>query len=561
MDYLDKPWLKHYPPDVPHEVEVPEIPVTHLIDNSVRKYPKNTALIYYGSKISYEELGNYIEKTTSALHDLGIKRNSVVALYLPNCPQFVMSYYAIQKLGAIPTAVSFLFSPREIRQQLEDSGAECIIMIDLLHNKIKSVINDLGIDKVILADILYFMPYLKKKLSTILRKVPKAKIPKNEPVYFFEDLVRRDDANYPTVNIDPREDIASIMYTSGTTGMPKGISLTHYNIVASIVQVKASSRDVFEESKYLLAYLPFFHIYGQNVIMTGGLSMGQTLIVILRPKFEELLRYIEKYRISLLFGVPAFFRILIKHIRSGKYDLSSLKVCACGSDYTPQNLKDEWKELTGVDITEGYGLTEAIPATGIPVGGKGKTGSVGIPLPGTIVAVADPEKDKFVKVGAIGELVICGPQVMKGYWNNGNKHPKAFAKIAGKKWVRTEDMGYMDNDGYFYLVERKKDVIKYKGYSIFPGEVENVISEYEPVREAAVVGISVHEYGQIVKAFVVPKDEYKSSITKDDIVEWCKDKLAPYKIPKQIEFVEDLPKSPMEKVIRRKLRGEEEPNH
>lgn len=559
MDYLDKPWLKHYPPNVPQEVEIQKVPAYRLIDDSVKRYSENTALVYYGTKIGYGKLGNYIEKMASALHDLGIKRNSVVAIYVPNCPQFIISYYAIQKLGAIPTAVNFLFSPREIELVLRDSGAESIIMIDLLYNKLKPVINDLGINKVILTDILHFMPYLKRKLAVILRKTPKANIPKNEPVYFLEDLIKRDDVSYPKVNIDPKKDVASIIYTSGTTGTPKGISLTHYNIVADIAQVKASSAAAFEKSKYILSYLPFFHIYGQNVIMTGGLSMGQTLIVILRPKFEELLKYIEKYRISMLFGVPAIFRILIKLIRNGNYDLSSLRLCACGSDYTPQNLKDEWKELTGVDITEGYGLTEACPATGIPIGGKGKTGSIGVPLSSTMVAVADPEKDKFVKVGMEGEIIVSGPQVMKGYWNNeNNEYPEAFAKIAGKRWIRSGDIGYMDNDGYFYMVERKKDIIKYKAHTIFPGEVENVLSEYEPIREVAVVGITASEpeYGQIVKAFVVLKDEYKGTIGKDDIVKYCKDKLAIYKIPKEIEFVEELPKNVLGKVIRKELRGE-----
>ena len=557
MDYLDRPWLKNYPASTPRDVEVPVVPITQLIDESVKKYSERTALIFYGRKISYDELGKYIEKMASALHDLGIKKNSVVALYLPTCPQFIMSYYAVQKLGAIPTAVSFLFSPREVREQLKDSGAECIIMIDLLYNKVKPVINELGVGRVILTDITHFMPYLKKKLAVILRKTPVANIPKDEPVCFLEDLIGRDAVDYPKVDIDPKREIASIIYTSGTTGLPKGVSLTHYNIVACLEQVKAASGDAFEKSKYLLSYLPFFHIYGQNVIMTGGLAMGQTLIVILRPQYDELLRYIEKYRISLLFGVPALYRILIERMKAkkGGCDLSSLKLCACGSDYTPQKLKDEWKELTGVEITEGYGLTEAIPATGIPVGGEGKTGSIGYPLPSTLVAVADPERDEFVEVGELGELIVHGPQVMKGYWNS-EKHPNPFARIAGKVWLRTGDMGRMDEYGYFYMVERKKDIIKYKGYTIIPGEVEEIIKEYEPVNEVAVIGVEAKEVelGQIVKAFIVLKDEHKEKTSKDDITNHCKDKLAAYKLPKEIEFIDELPKNALGKIVRKELR-------
>lgn len=562
MSYPEKPWLKHYPRGIPHEVEVPQIPVTDLIEASIRSHGHKTALIYHGSKMSYEQLGTYIEKMASALYDLGVRKNSVAAIYLPNCPQFVISYYALQKLGAIPTAVSFLFSPREVRGQLEDSGAESIIMIDLLYQKIKPIIDELGIRRVILSDILHFMPSFTRTLSIILKKVPRANIPKKERPYFFEDLVKRKPVEYPPVSIDPGQDVASILYTSGTTGAAKGTSLTHYNIVASIAQVKAASGGAFDTSTHLLAYLPFSHMYGQNVIMTGGLSMGQTLVVITRPESKELLRYIEKYKISMLFGVPAFFRILIEPIKRGKYDLSSLKLCACGSDHTPQNLKDEWKQLTGADITEGYALTEATPATGIPVGGREKKGSVGIPLPGVMVAIADPDEDEFAKVGELGEILVSGPQVMKGYWNDGHRYPKAFAYIGGRKWLRTQDIGYVDNDGYFYMVERKTDVVKYKGYPIFPGEVETVISEHKAIKEVAVVGIGARfpEYGQIVKAFIVPRHDYVKSITKQDVIDWCRDKLAPYKIPKEVEFVEELPKDVFGKVVRRELRSREDQN-
>lgn len=555
MNYLDKPWLKNYPPDIPKEVDISEVPITQLIDESVKQNSNKVAVVFYGTKISYEKLGNYIEKMASVLHDLGIKKGSVVALYLPTCPQFIISYYAIQKLGAVPTAVSFLFSPREVGAQLEDSGAGTLIMIDLLYNKTKPIIEELGIKKVVLTDLLYFMPSYKRKLSIILRKIPKAKIPKDEPVYYLENLIKRDAITYPNININPKEDIASLFYTSGTTGLPKGVPLTHYNIVACLEQVKASSGDAFSESKYLLSYLPFFHIYGQSVILTGGLSMGQTLIVILKPDFDELLRYIEKYRISLLFGVPAFYRILIERMRRGRYDLSSLKVCACGSDYAPQHLKDEWKKLTGVDISEGYGLTEACPATGTPIGGKDKAGSVGFPLQNTLVAAAHPEKDEFVKVGDLGELIVSGPQVMKGYWKN-EKHPNAFARIAGENWLRTGDIGFMDEDGYFYMVERKKDVIKYKGYSIFPGEVEEVVKEHQHVSEVAVVGVQANEveFGQIVKAFIVLKEKYRDVASKDSIISFCKDRLAAYKVPREIEFTDELPKNALGKVIRKELR-------
>jgi long-chain acyl-CoA synthetase len=563
MNYLDKPWTKNYPEDVPHDVEVPEITVPQLIDDAIKKYSKETAILFYGTKISYEKLGEYIDKMASALHDLGIKKNSLVALYLPTCPQFIIAYYAVQKLGAIPTAVNFLFSPREIEEQLKDSTAECVIMIDLLYEKTKPVLTDLGINKAILTDIVYFMPYFKKTMARALRKMPKAKIAKNEPVHYFEDLIKRDKISYPEVKIDPKEDLASIIYTSGTTGNPKGVELTHRNIVGMMEEIIVGAGPVFDDSKYVLAYLPLFHIYGQNFIMTGCLSLGQTLIVVLRPEFKELLKYIEKYRLTMLFGVPALFRILINEIKRGKYDLSSLRMCACGSDYTPQSLKDEWKELTGTHITEGYGLTEACPATGTVIGAtseaKDRTGSLGIPLPGILVAIADPKKDEFLEVGELGEIIISGPQVTRGYWNKGrgNKYPEAFAEIAGKRWIRSGDMGRMDEDGYFYMTDRIKNIIKYKAHMIYPGEVEDVLNEYEPLKEVAVVGIPANEveFGEIIKAYVVLKDEYKNSITKDDIIDFCRDKLAIYKLPKEIEFIDELPRNAMGKVVRKELKN------
>jgi len=559
MKYLDKPWLKHYPDDVPEKVQIPEVPAYRLVDEAIKKYGDRIALVFYGTEISYRQLGEYIEKAASAFHELGIGKGSVVAIFVPTVPQFIISYYALQKLGATPTSVSFLYSPREVRLQLDDSGADTIIMIDLLYKKYKPILVELGIKRIILTDTIYFMPRLKKTLARALRRMPKANIPKGEPVYYFEDLIKREKVSYPEVEADVKEDVAAIIYTSGTTGAPKGIPLTHYNIQACIKIVEASSGDVFKEGSYLLEYLPLFHIYGQNVMMTGGLSFGQTLIVIIRPNFEELLKFVEKYKITMLFGVPAIYRIFIKLLKKRKYDLSTLKLCASGSDYTPQSLKDEWKELTGADITEGWGMTEACPGTGTLIGAKEKTGSVGLPLPSTIVAIADPEKDEFVKVGKKGEIIIRGPQVMKDYWRNvDNRYPNVFATIAKKKWLRTGDVGYMDRDGYFYMVERKKNIIKYKAHAIYPGEVENIINQYDPVQEAAVIGIPANdpEFGQFVKAFVALKDEYKGNTSREDIINYCRERLAVYKLPKKIQFVDALPRTSLGKVERKKLREE-----
>jgi len=552
--FLNRPWLKHYPENVPADIEVPNTQTHRLIYESSSKNPDETAIIFHGGKITYRELNRYIERTASYLYKIGIRKGDVIAIYLPNCPQFIFSYYAIQKVGGIPTAVSFLYSPREVKHQLKDSGSKAIIMINLLYEKIKPAIEETGIKKVILTDILHFMPFFKRTLSVLLRKIPKSKDYRKKGIAYLEDIIKEEDVDYPQVEVS-MNDIASLVYTAGTTGLPKGVPLTHYNLVANLYQIIYFSGGLFNDSenRYFLAYLPFFHVYGQVVIMTGGLSSGKTLVVVLKPDIKDLLRQVKKYKVSLLFGVPAFYAKVLKLVKKHKYDLLSLKICACGSDRISQDLADEFKMVTGVEIVEGYGLTEAGGGVlGVPVGGKVKRGSLGIPLPSTYVAVAHPEADEFIPVGEVGEIIVSGPQVVDQYWNNSN--PNSHVIIAGRKWLRTGDYGYMDNDGYFFFVERKKDIIKYKGYSLYPGEVEKVIAEYEPIKEVAVVGVEDPDYGEIVKAFIVLKNGYENKVSMKDIIEWCKDKLAHYKIPKQVEFVESLPRDVMGKILRRKLK-------
>jgi len=559
MSYLERPWLKFYPKNIPHEVEVPEVSMTSLIDKAIRAHGSEVALIYLGTKITYSDLGRYIENLASALSKQGIKKSSVVAIYLPNCPQFVMAYYAIQKLGAIPTAVSFLYTNREIKLQLSNSGAESIIMLDLMYEKMKPLLNELCINKVMLVSMMHFLSPVKRAIGSLLGKVQKPSIPAGEPVLYLDKMLEMPSTGYPEVEISPRDDAASIVYTAGTTGLPKGITITHYNVVASMTITDAASGDLYKsrDTQYLLAYLPFFHVYGQIVLMTGGLSMGKTLIVIPNPKFEEMLKLIDKYRIAVFFGVPASFSIMIKYIKSGKFKLNSLRMCSCGSDKLPKNVSEEFKKLTGVDITEGYGLTEACGGVAGPaIGQEVRYDTLGTPLPSTLIAIASPDKDEFVPIGEQGEILVHGPQVMKEVWKDPERTAKYFATIGGKKWLRTGDLGYMDPDGYLHFVERLKEVIKYKGFQVFPKELEKIISEHPAVAEVAVIGIDTPRDYQIIKAFIVLKEGFKGT-KKEEITEWCSRSLAPYKIPKEIEFMESLPKNRMGKVMRESLRERE----
>ncbi|MDD1775965.1 MAG: AMP-binding protein [Candidatus Methanomethylicus sp.] len=559
MNYIEKPWLKFYPNNIPHDVTVPSIPLFKLIDNSIVKYGNKTAMIYMGTNISYTELGQYIEKAASAFNSIGIKKGSVVAIYLPNCPQFPICYYAILKLGAIPTAVSFLFTPREVRQQLSNSRAECIVMLDLMYPKTKPLLDELKINNVVLANMTYFLSSVKRTLGNMMGKIPKANIPADAPVHYFEEFMKRNSTDYPKPEINPNADPATILYTSGTTGLPKGITLSHYNIVASMHQVMAYAGDLFESeyTNYLLAFLPFFHVYGQATIMTGGFSLGKTLIVLPNPKIEELMKLIDKYKIGLFFGIPASYSIMLKNIKSGKHKLTSLKLCPCGSDKIPKNIADEFMQLTGAKLVEGYGLTEASSGvTGPPVGGEVREGTIGIPMPSTMVAIADPDRDEFMPFGEPGEMVVNGPQVMMKVWNDEEKTAKYFSYIGGFKWLRTGDAAYMDNDGYLHFVERIKDIIKYKSYQVYPKEIEQVISSHPSVYEVAVIGVDTPEKYQIVKAYVVLKEGYKPTC-QDDILHWCSDNLAEYKVPRAIEFVNELPKNKIGKVLKKELKEKE----
>jgi len=560
MSYLDRPWLKLYPPCINPDLEIEQVPLFSLVDDAVSQYPDRAAMIYLGTTITFRELGDYIDRTAEALISIGIKKGSVVAIYLPNCPQFAMAFYALLKIGAIPTAVSFLYTPREMKQQLSDSGAECVIMLDLIYEKQMQMLNELKIEKVILTSLVYFLPPVKRLLGRLTGKIPRFSPPPGTNPIFLEKLIEPlSGKGYQKVDVKP-SDVASISYTAGTTGLPKGIKLTHSNFVSSMKQVLEYSKGYdLGGSNYMLSYLPFFHIYAQSIMLTSGLSMGKTLLVIPIPKFEEILSMIDKYGVSMFFGVPASYSLILKHLKRGKHSLRSLKICFTSADKMPPNVAAEFKQLTGAPMAEGYGLTETC---GVALGQlyrDQKEGSVGIPIPLTYVAIIKPDSDDFVPVGEIGEIAVCGPQVMTEVWMNPGRTAKYFANIAGKRWLRTGDLGRMDDEGWFYFTERNKDVIKYKGFQVFPKELERIIGEHPAVKESAVIGVDTKENYQVIKAFIVLKDGMKGNVDKDQIISFCSQNLAPYKIPKEIEFIDELPRNRIGKVMREALR--ETANH
>ncbi len=551
---LSKPWTKNYDPDVPSEIDIPEKPLYSLVNEGAESYPDRIAIIFFGKKITYKQLRNMIDSFAHALQEHGIKKGDVVALLLPNTPQFVISYYAILKVGAIVTPLNPLYKSAEIKRQLLDSGAETIILLDMLYPEFETIRSEVKIKNIIVTSIKDFLPPLLRLLYPLKYKTPKIKF--EQHMYLFLNFLKYS-PEYKAVEINPKEDVAALMYTGGTTGVPKGAMLTHYNLLSNALQIKYWYKPKIEPM-VVLSLLPFFHIYGQTAAMNYVFAHKGTMVILPRFNVTDVLKSISKYRVTVFPGVPTLYIQIINSPLARKYKLNTIESCISGAAPLPIEVQRKFEELTGGKLREGYGLTETSPVTHVnPIMGKSKLGSIGLPLPNTFAAIADVDTNKLLPPDAVGELVISGPQVMKGYYNLPEENAKVFFELGGLKWFRTGDIAKMDIEGYFYIVERKKDLIKYKGYSVYPREVEEVLYQHPAVKEAAVIGVPDPEVGEQIKAFIVLKDDFKGKVREEEIIEFVKDRIAPYKYPRIIEFRDSLPKSAVGKILRRELREEE----
>jgi long-chain acyl-CoA synthetase len=551
---LSKPWTKNYDEGVPSEINIPEKPLYSLIDEAANTYPEKTAIIFFDKKITYKQLKEMIDRFAHALQEHGVKKGDVVAIMLPNTPQFVISYYAILKIGGIVTPLNPLYKSAEIKRQLLDSGAETIILLDLLYPEFEIIKNEVKMKNIIVTSIKDFLPPLLKMLYPLKYKTPKIKYEPN--MHKFMDLLKYS-PEYKPVNINPKEDLAALMYTGGTTGIPKGAMLTHYNLLSNAVQIKYWFKPRIEPM-VVLSVLPFFHIYGQTAAMNYVFVHMATMVILPRFDVKDMFKSINKYRVTVFHGVPTLYIQIINSPLVKKYKLDTIEACISGAAPLPIEVQKKFEELTGGKLREGYGLTETSPVTHVnPILGKFKVGSIGLPVPNTLAAIADPDNNVLLPPDSIGELVISGPQVMKGYYNMPEENAKAFFELGGFRWFRTGDIAKMDEEGYFYIVERKKDLIKYKGYSVYPREVEEVLYKHPAVKEAAVIGVPDPEVGEQIKAFVVLKDEFKGKVKEEEIIEFVKTQIAPYKYPRIVEFRDSLPKSAVGKILRKVLRDEE----
>ena len=561
--YLSKPWLKHYPAGVPENPNIPEMSVPELIDQLADKYAKNTALIFYGKKISYGRLKELIHRFATGLADQGVKKGDTVALYLLNCPQYVIAYFAALKLGAKVTPISPVYTSKEVKHQLEDSDAKTVVCQDILYSNVEKA--GVKLDRVILTSIGEYLPALKKWFGkSAMAKayggmhVPTPEQIKEAGLLSFQDLIRRYPPKPPQVTIDPVKDIAVLPYTGGTTGLPKAAILTHRNMIALQVQV-LSFWPLFEEGKEVgMAFLPFFHIYGQVVVMLGGLALGSALVLFTTPDIDEILSAIERYRASAFYGVPTMFEYLKEYEKTDRVNWKRLKLIVCGADTLHESTIEAWERRTGSKIFEGYGMTETTAVShGSPVH-RPKKGSFGVPIPGMRAGILDHAGTDWVPVGEVGELILNGPNIMQGYWKRPEGTAETFIEIEGEKWLRTGDLVSMDEEGYFHFFDRKRDLIKHKGYSVFARHVEEVLFQHPQIKAAGVVGVPDPKVGNVIKAYVVLESEARGKVSEEEIIGFCRKNLAHYKVPQIVEFRGELPKTDVGKVSRRELREETE---
>lgn len=553
---MSMPWVKNYEEGVPHQPEIPDIALYEILDRSVEKYPDNIATFFMGATITYKELLSLVDAFTSALIDLGVKKGDRVAIHLPNCPQFVISYFAVLKAGAIIVPCNPLYVEREMENQLNNSGAEVIITMTKFYPVVKQIRAKTKLRHVIVTNIKDFFTGKLRLLFTLFKEKKdghRVDVTVNENTHMFLDLLKKYEGRKPQkAAIDPAEDLALLMYTGGTTGVPKGAMLTHRNLLANAIQTSAWFTKLRPGKEKLLTVLPLFHSYGLTTCLNMGILNGGELILLPQFKLEEVLQTIDKQKPTLFSGVPTMYVAINNYPEIKKYDVSSIVACISGAAALPVEVQTKFEQLTGGRLVEGYGLSEASPVTHAnPIFGNRKTGSIGLPFPGTIAKVVNPEDGSDMPMGEIGELAVKGPQVMKGYWNN----PEESAQMLKGEWLLTGDMARMDEDGYFYIVDRKKDMIIAGGYNIYPREIEEVLYTHPKIQEAVVASVPDSYRGETVKAFVVLKEG--ETATPEEIIEFCKAKMAKYKVPTKVEFRDSLPKTMVGKILRRILVEEE----
>ncbi|XPV75926.1 MAG: long-chain-fatty-acid--CoA ligase [Desulfovibrio sp.] len=555
MAELNRPWLNRYDPQVTANVDYDIKPLHEFLDATAAKWPKRTAILFQNNRISYEKLQHMTEIFAANLKKAGLNKGDKVAVMLPNTPQAVIAYWGILRAGGVVVMTNPLYMETEIIHQFNDSGARFCICLDLLWPKLNKLRGDLPIEKFFvtgIAESLAFpLNFLYRVKEWRAKNIPEVGY-NNKNICKFKTLLKGKDT-YTCDIVDPEEDLALLQYTGGTTGIAKGCMITHRNLACNMQQCHAMIHTLGQEAETFIGILPFFHIYGLTVCVNFATLVGATIMPFPRYSPKDVLKAIHKIQPTVFPGAPAVYISLLQQKNVQKYNLSSIRYCIAGSSPMPVEYIEKYRRITGAKIVEGFGLTEASPVTHItPLNGVQKPGSIGFPFPDTDAKIVDMDVggDQLAPHKR-GELCIRGPQVMKGYYNRADE----TADVLRNGWLYTGDIGYMDEEGYFYIVDRKKDLIISSGYNIYPREVDEVLFEHPAIKEAVTVGIPHKSRGEIIKVYIVL--EPNQELSKSDVISYCREKLANYKIPRQVEFREDLPKTMVGKVLRRALREEE----
>jgi long-chain acyl-CoA synthetase len=553
-----RPWLAHYDKGVPHSIQYPAVPIFHFLEESAKKFPNRPCTIFKGATISFREMDAITDRLAAALAGMGVKKGDRVGIFIPNTPQFVMIYFGILKAGGVVVAMDSRFTAPEIARQANDAGLEIMCVMSNFYKTMKEAQPNTGIKTLIVTNIKETLPPVLRTLFTFFREKKDgfhAELVSGD-VWLQDLLAKYKPEDRPRLNIEP-DDTALFQYSGGTTGVSKAAQAMHRNLVANALQIVSWMSTLESGKETVLMAIPLFHVYGMVAGMLFAISSGASMVMVPNPRdMPDLLGNIKKFHPTVFPGIPMLYNAINNHpdVLAGKYDLRSIKACISGSAPLMRDTKERFEALSGGKVSEGYGLSEAPTATHCnPLMGLNITGSIGIPFPDVdakIISLEDGESE--MKPGETGELVINGPQVMKGYQNMPDETAISLRKLKdGKVWLFTGDIACMDEQGYFYIVDRKKELIKPGGEQVWPREVEEVIAANPKVLDVGVAGIPDSLRGEVVKAWIVVKQG--ETLTEEEIKEWCSKSLAKYKIPRKVEFRSELPKTTVGKTLRREL--------
>jgi long-chain acyl-CoA synthetase len=559
MDHPPRPWLRAYDPGVSADIELPDEPLHAALADAARRYPRRTAIRFFGRSTSYAELDALANRFANALLALGVRKGERVALLMPNCPQMVLAYYGGLRAGAVMVATSPLYVESELEHQLADAEVSVVVCLSSLFGRVQAVRHGVPtLRHVIVTNIKDYFPRHLRLLFSLTRERRdghRVKLPRDGHTYWLTRLLARARSSSPGVEVGPHE-LALLQYTGGTTGVAKGAMLTHRNLVANTLQVRAWFANLANADgpDVIMGVLPLFHIYGMTTVMNFSIRGAGTMV--LQPRFvvDDVLKAIQRERPHLLPGVPTMYMAINQAKRLGQYNLRSLKGAFSGAAPLPREVQARFEATTGARIVEGYGLTEASPVTHcMPLATQHAAGTIGVPVPGTDAAVFDQETGtRRMPPGEVGELAVRGPQVMLGYW----KRADETARVLRDGWLFTGDLACVDESGYFSIVDRKKDMIISGGMNVYPRDVEEPLFQHPKVKEAVAVGIPDPRWGEAVKVYIVLRDG--ETATEQEILDYCHARMARYKVPKFVEFRRELPRSLVGKVLRRQLLDEEQ---